>query len=111
MIAENVEAIIQDAGRYVEVKTALFKLKASDKAAETGSSIGAFVIMGVVFTVGVIVLSIGLSFWLGGKLGEVHYGFFIVAGFYLLLGLVLYLFRKSLLKTPLYNSIINKLAQ
>ncbi len=109
MITENVEAILKDAGRYVEVKTEILKLKASDKAADTGSSIVAILIVGVAVMTGLLLVSIGVGFWLGKFLEEVYYGFFIVGGFYFLTALVLYIFKNDLMKTPVYNSIINKL--
>ncbi len=111
MITENVEAIFKDAGRYVEVKAELLKLKASDKAADTGSAIGAILVVGVVLLTGLLLISTGIAFWLGKLLGEVYYGFFIVGGVYLLAGLILYVFRDNIIRTPLYNSIINKLTR
>ncbi len=111
MITENIEAILKDAGRYVEVKSEIFSLKASNKVAETGSALGTILLLSVVLLLGLLLLSVGAGFWLGTILGEIYYGFFIVAGFYFLVGLVLYLSRGSLIKTPLYNSIINKLTR
>lgn len=111
MITENVEAILKDAGRYVEVKTELIKLKASDKAADAGSAIGASVIVLAVLSAGLLLMSVGAAFWLGKLLGEVYYGFFIVGGVYLLATLILYVFREDIIRTPLYNSIINKLTR
>lgn len=111
MITENIEAILKDAGRYVEVKSEILTLKASDKAAETGSALVSALVISVVLLLGLLLLSVGIGFWLGKMLGEVYYGFFIVAGFYFLVGLILYFSRDSLIKTPLYNSIINKLTR
>ncbi len=111
MITENVDALLKDAGRYVEVKTELFRLKASDKAADTGSTIVATLVVGMVLLMALLLISAGLAFWVGKLLGEVFYGFFIVGGVYLLAAVILYAFKDSILRTPLYNSIINKLTR
>jgi len=42
----------------------------------------------------------------GEVLGKSYYGFFIISLFYVVLGLLLYAFRKQLVKTPVINFII-----
>jgi hypothetical protein len=42
-------------------------------------------------------------------LGKMFYGFFIVAGFYLLLGLLFYSMRNRWFKEPISNMIIQKI--
>jgi hypothetical protein len=42
-------------------------------------------------------------------LGKLYYGFFIVAGFYLLTGLFFMIFRKKLLKEPLNDFLVKEL--
>jgi hypothetical protein len=46
---------------------------------------------------------------IGKWMGEIYYGFFVMAGFYALVGLIIYASRDRIIKTPLYNSIINKI--
>lgn len=58
-----------------------------------------------------LVLNIGIALYLGELLGKVYYGFFIVAGFYLIAGIVLHLFLHKWIKKPLSEFIINQALQ
>jgi uncharacterized membrane-anchored protein len=53
-------------------------------------------------------LNIGISLYLGDLLQNYVLGFIIVAVCYLLIGIIIYLFRKSLIKTPIDNLIVSK---
>ena len=108
-ISENITALIDDTGRYIEAKTELWKLKAVDKSTEMASSLLSQLIIILTALIGIIALNTGIALVLGKWLGEAFYGFFIVAGFYFLLCLIMYLARKSLIKTPFYNAVINKI--
>jgi hypothetical protein len=85
------------------------KLNAIDKSADVVSSLVSrlAVIMTVVFSV--LIVSIGLSFWIGKLLGDIFYGFFIVGGFYALLAILLQVFRHQWVKYPVSNSIIKQM--
>jgi len=52
---------------------------------------------------------LGLALWLGKILGELFYGFFIVAAFYALVAFVMHLFMRKWLKRILYDYIIKQL--
>ncbi len=58
-----------------------------------------------------LVLNIGIALWLGELLGKSYYGFFIVAGFYLLTGIVLHFFLHNWIKKPVSNLIITQALQ
>jgi hypothetical protein len=42
--------------------------------------------------------NLGLALWLGEILGEIFYGFFIVAGFYVITGIVIHFFMHKWFK-------------
>lgn len=108
-MSDNLKALVNDTGKYIEAKTELWKLKAADKTTEVVSSVASQLVIVVIGLLVIISLNTGVAFLLGKWLGEVYYGFFIVAGFYFLLGLIVYANRTSFMKTPFYNSIINKM--
>jgi hypothetical protein len=56
-----------------------------------------------------ITLNFGISLWLGALMGQSYLGFFVVAGFYGLAGIILYAFRNKWIKKPLNNSMINQM--
>ena len=43
---------------------------------------------------------------IGEYLGQFYYGFFIMAGFYVLLGFIFILFQQELIKNPVCNFLI-----
>ncbi|MGN6492760.1 MAG: hypothetical protein ACTHLE_12235 [Agriterribacter sp.] len=108
-MSDNLKALVHDTGKYIEAKTELWKLKAADKTTEVASSVASHLVIVIIGLLVIISLNTGVALLLGKWLGEMYYGFFIVAGFYVLLGLIVYANRTTLMKTPFYNSIINKM--
>ena len=105
---ELIEDLFEKAEQYVKTNIELAKLKVIDKVADT---IGALVTQIALVLVGFfffLMINMGIAFWLGTILGNTHLGFMVVAGFYLLVGIVIFIFRKSILKTPISNSIISQ---
>ena len=58
-----------------------------------------------------LVLSIGIALFLGELLGKSYYGFFIVAGFYLIAGIILHFFLHKWIKKPISEAIIKQALQ
>ncbi|MBX3256973.1 MAG: hypothetical protein KF862_22740 [Chitinophagaceae bacterium] len=108
-MSDNLTELVQDTGKYIEAKTELWKLKVADKTTEVASSIASQVILAVIALLVIISVNTGVALVVGKWLGELYYGFFIVAGFYILLGLIIYANRTVFMKTPFYNAIINKM--
>jgi len=63
----------------------------------------------VIFSLFTLVFNIGIALYLGELLGKMYYGFFIVAAFYLIGGIVFHLFMHKWIKKPL-SELINKQA-
>lgn len=105
----SIESLVSKAGDLAETKAELWKLKAAGKISETVSSLIAVMAIVLCISVAIIILSIGAAFWIGSSLGNVSHGFFIVGGFYVVVGSFIFLFRKSLIKAPLNNLIIDKM--
>ena len=107
-IVDHIEDIVSKAGNIAETKVELWKLRAVGKVSETVSSLISVIAIVLLTITAIIILSLGIAFWIGSELGKTSYGFFIVGGFYVLVGLLVYVFRRQLIKTPLSNLIINK---
>ena len=107
--AEQVRDIISKTGEMIETKVKLWKLKAIDKGSEVISSIISSVAIVVLVSLALIMLSIGLALLIGQFLGEVYYGFLIIAGVYGLAGLLIFIFRKKIIKGPVSNMIIDRI--
>jgi hypothetical protein len=90
------------------VKTSfeILKLKTLEKISEVAASmISRLILIAVVF-ICMLVLSIGVSFYLGEMFDKIYFGFFIVAAFWAVIGIVLYFFLSKRIKKSIINSII-----
>lgn len=107
--ATTMEMLFERVEDYTRTTVELAKLNAIDKTADIMSSLLSRLAVSIVFVMFVLLLSIGLSLWIGELLEKVYYGFFVVASFYLIISFILYLFRNQLLKMPISNLIIVKM--
>jgi len=94
---------------YLETRAEIARLKAVGKASEVGSAIVSRLIIGVLSLLVLVFLNIGIAIWLGDLLGELYLGFFAVTGFYLLVVLILYAGRKTILKARFKNIMVKDL--
>jgi Putative Actinobacterial Holin-X, holin superfamily III len=105
----SIEQLFSTLKNYIETKIQLIKLKVIDKASGIIASIVSkiFILLAILFAL--FFLNIGLALWIGSALGKMYYGFFVVAGFYVLIALLFYAFRKKLLKEPINDLLIKEL--
>ena len=84
---------------YVEKKIEILKLDVGEKAVISAGFITfvTCVLISLIFFV--VLFNIGVAFWLGNLMGNYSYGFFSVAGFYLLLLVVIIMMRKTITKS------------
>ncbi|MDB5224287.1 MAG: hypothetical protein JWN83_2954 [Chitinophagaceae bacterium] len=104
-----VESLIDRVKSYVETRIDLLRLKAIDKSSSFLSLLISMIVVILVSFISIMMLSVGIALLIGDCLGKVYYGFFIVGGFYLITGLVLYSLREKWLKSPIANSMIKNL--
>jgi hypothetical protein len=104
-----IATLFERAEDYGKTTLNLLKLNAIDKSADVVSSLVSrlAVVMTVVFSI--LIVSVGLSLWIGKLLGDAFYGFFIIGGFYAILAILLQVFRHQWLKDPVSNSIIKQM--
>ncbi len=106
---DHIETLLSRVGDLAETKVELWKLKAAGKISETVSSLISIITIFILGATALIVLSVGAALWIGNQIGSLSSGFFIVGGFFTLTGLLVLLFRKHWIKTPLSNLIIDKI--
>lgn len=91
----SLESLIGQLEEYGTTSVELLKLKAVEKVADTSSVVLSRVIVMPFLVSFLIILNLGLSFWLGEVLGKVYYGFFVVAAIYALLTIVFMCFHNT----------------
>jgi uncharacterized membrane protein YqjE len=91
---------------YFEARWNLGVLDLSEKSAKAVSNIVSILIIGVIGTLTLLFLSLGIAWLIGEKLNSVASGYFIVALFYALVGIILYLIKDKFIKVPIVNAFI-----
>ncbi|RYY71490.1 MAG: hypothetical protein EOO13_02975 [Chitinophagaceae bacterium] len=107
----SVHGLFEKAGDYLETRLDLVKLKTTQT---TSDVVASFVSTGIILLFLIFFLlfvNVGLALIIGHALGESAYGFFIVGGFYAIVGLVFHLFREKWVKNPISNTIIKKMTK
>jgi hypothetical protein len=92
------ETLLERASEYGKASVELVKLKALDTTTDLVSSLiplSIVILLGASF---LLFLNLGLAFWFGELLGKVFYGFFIVAAFYFLIGIIIHFFLHNWIK-------------
>lgn len=107
--ATNIELLYDKAKKYTETSMELFRLNAIDKTADVASSLMARMAIVMVVAMFTLFVNIGIALLIGKMLGEYYLGFMIVSLFYLILAIVLHLFRNQFIKIPITNLVIEKL--
>jgi len=103
--AENLTEHIKE---YAETYIKLGVIKVTDKAAGFASVSIMGILLCFLSLCILFFLGLGAALWLGEIFNDIKAGYFIVAGFYLLLTIILIVFRESLLFPLVRNFIIKK---
>ena len=107
-IKDKAEGIFDDTTEYLEARWNLGVLNASSKAADTISTIAATLVVGVLGIIVLIFLSVGVALLISEKLNNPSSGFFYVALFYIVIGIVIFAIKDKYIKLPIVNSFIKK---
>jgi uncharacterized membrane protein YqjE len=91
----NLDGIIGNLTGYVETKVELMKLELKEDLAKALSKVAVYALLTFAFTFFMFFLSIAAAYAISESMGSFA-GFAIVAAFYLLLAVIIYLLRKTL---------------
>lgn len=105
---KNIELLIEKATEYLKISYELIKLKTIDKTSDVVSSLTHRFVFFVLIASFMLFLNLGLSFWLGKILGNTFYGFFIIAAFYFIAGIIFHFFMHKWIKKIINNYIIKQ---
>lgn len=108
-IQENLKTIVETSSDYAKINMRLISLKLSEKLSNMLSGFFTLIILVVVFTFALIMISIGLAKWIAFALDNEWAGFFIVGGIYILAGIMLVVMKKTLIKEPVLNAIVQSM--
>lgn len=102
------ESLLESTVDYSKTGYELLKLKALDKTSNVVSSLISNYAALILFASFMLFLTMGLALWLGEILGKIYFGFFVVAAFYGVTGIVLHFLLHARLKRIVSDYIIKK---
>ncbi|CAM3605379.1 hypothetical protein O8E88_002314 [Flavobacterium psychrophilum] len=105
----TIEKLIEKSEIYAKTTLELCKYEAVYKSADIFSNLAVKMAITFVVVLFLLLINVGLALFVGQYLGEIYYGFFVVAFGYLCLAILLYIFREEWVRTPVSNFIINKM--
>jgi len=103
-----IELLYEKIEEYGITNYELTKLKLLKTAALVLPSLLSRLIVVFVLSTFIFILSIGIALYLGELLGKLYYGFFIIAVFYLVVGIVMHFYLHKWIKKPVADLIIKQ---
>ena len=100
---------VDDLKDYIQTSAEVYKLQAIEKVAVAGSGIFINLILLIVTSMAFLFVSIAAAYLIGEWLGQTYLGFLVVAGFYVLVGMVIQFTRDKGLKDTITDSIIRSI--
>lgn len=93
---------------YAKTSYGLLKLKVLHKVTKIISLLISSIVVVIFLSMFIILLNIGVALWLGDLLGKSYYGFFCVAGFYGIIGGVVYFCTQHQIQKWVGKAVISK---
>ena len=105
----KVEEMADHVKEYVNNHINSVKISVAEKTSGILANIIAVAIVLTVFLFFIIFSSVALAYAFAKLTGEYYWGFLIVAGIYLLIGVLVWALKEKLLRMPIMNSILHQL--
>lgn len=106
---EKIEGLSDSIKQYIQLNYEIVKLEATRKTSEIGSSLLSSLVLGIALFLFIFAASMYVGFYLSDLLHDTFSGFGIIAGFYLLISIILLFARRKLIEKPFRDKIIEKL--
>jgi hypothetical protein len=103
------ESLLEVATDYGKTSYEVIKLKTLEKTSDVVSSFIPNLVVLFLIATFLLFINLGLAFWIGEVLGNTFYGFFVVAAFYGIAGLIVRVFMHKWLKRRIANYFIKQL--
>ena len=107
----KIEELTESLKSYLSTNLELIKYQAIERATVIIADLVSNVMVGLLLLFFVFFISLWACFYLSALLGDTYSGIAIVAGFYLLTGLILFMVRKKTVIKPLRNKIVRNIFQ
>lgn len=105
------KSLFESTEQYAKTSIELSKLKAIEAGANIASVLLSRISVIIAIALFTIFVNIGIALMLGNMFGKTCYGFFIVALFYLVAGVVFHFFLYKWVKKPVSDLIVTQALQ
>lgn len=106
-IVTSFSELVKQIKLYISLRMKHYKLSAGEKIIELFSTLTAGMIFWMIAFIIMIFGGFALAFWLGDIFQNQSIGFLIVTGIFVLLIIIIYLFRQSLIFDPIARKLIH----
>lgn len=104
----NLDRLVQNVSRFLEIKLEIYELKLKKQLAETIASIAALFLVAAFGFVALVFLSLALGFYLNVVFGSSFLGLLVVGGLYIVIGIIIFRFKDRLITQPLFESMFKE---
>jgi len=106
---EKIEGITEHVRDYIATRIEVVKLEIAEKTSLVMGNLIAGAVVALLFLFVIVFGSLAGAWALSDWIGKRYSGFLIVAGFYLLLAIIIWFARARLIRFPVMNAIIKLL--
>lgn len=103
------EELVDSVKEYINNRIDAVKLSAAEKASAIAANMLAGIFVALILFLFIIFGGVALALVLGVWLGKMWLGFLLVAGFYLLLAIIIWAARGRIIRLPVMNALIKQL--
>jgi hypothetical protein len=105
----SLEDLFEKLKEYGDTRVKLFKLKSINKISGFFSVLISSLILFAILTLVIFCITIAFALLIGAWLGTSYWGFFIMGGIYIIIGLIVYSARNKFIKNPISNKLLTEL--
>jgi hypothetical protein len=106
---EKIEELAKNSSLYFKHHVSLIKLEAAEKTSKIMSNGISLIFISMIFFLFAFFFGLAFAVMLQYFVGELYLALLIVAGFYGIIGIILWKFRNKLIRIPIMNSILHEL--
>ncbi|WP_264521862.1 hypothetical protein [Flavobacterium sp. N1994] len=105
--ATTIENLVERIEQYSKTSFDLYKYSAIYKTAALFSLLAVKLVFTLITFIVTLLFTVALALWIGDVLQKTAYGFLIMGIFYVVLGIIIYIFRKPWIKIRISNLVID----
>lgn len=106
-----IESVFEDIKSLFEDRLDLLKLRVIDKVSKFFASVITGLFLAMAFIIFITVFNIGIALYIGECTGKTYIGFLSVAAFYAVAGIILFLGRRTLIRSTITGILIKKITR